>query len=65
MLAGSSGWVSPWHFGINEGPIVAMVENHQTGLVWKLMRRCPPIVAGLMAAGFTEGWLSKKEGASA
>ena len=53
-----NGWVSPWHFGINEGPIVVMIENHQSGLVWRLMRGCPPIVAGLRAAGFTGGWLS-------
>ena len=52
------GWVSPWHFGINEGPIVVMIENHQSGLVWRLTRGCPPIVAGLRAAGFTGGWLS-------
>ena len=54
-----NGWVSPWHFGINEGPIVVMIENHRTGLVWELMRRCPPIIDGLRAAGFTGGWLSQ------
>jgi hypothetical protein len=53
------GWVSPWHFGINLGPIVVMIENHRSGLVWRLTRGCPPIVAGLRAAGFTGGWLSK------
>jgi hypothetical protein len=52
------GWVSPWHFGINEGPIVAMIENYQSGLVWQLMRGCPYVVAGLRAAGFAGGWLS-------
>ena len=52
------GWVSPWHFGINQGPIVVMIENHRSGLVWRLTRGCPPIVAGLRAAGFTGGWLS-------
>jgi hypothetical protein len=51
------GWVSPWHFGINEGPIVVMIENHRSDLVWRLMRGCRPIVAGLTAAGFTGGWL--------
>jgi hypothetical protein len=55
------GWVSPWHFGINEGPIVVMIENHQSGLVWRLTRRCPSIVAGLRAAGFTGGWLSNDD----
>jgi hypothetical protein len=54
-----NGWVSPWHFGINEGPIVVMIDNHRSGLVWRLMRDCPPIVAGLRAAGFTGGWLSR------
>jgi hypothetical protein len=53
-----NGWVSPWHFGINVGPIVVMIDNYQSGLVWRLMRDCPPIVAGLRAAGFTGGWLS-------
>jgi hypothetical protein len=53
-----NGWVSPWHFGINEGPIVAMVENYKSGLIWQLMRECKYIVAGLRAAGFTGGWLS-------
>jgi len=53
-----SGWVSPWHFGINEGPIVVMIENHLSGLVWRLTRGCPSIVAGLRAAGFTGAWLA-------
>ena len=51
------GWVSPWHFGLNEGPTVLMIENHLTGLVWRAMRRCPYIVRGLQRAGFTGGWL--------
>ena len=25
------GWVSPWHFGLNQGPIVVMIENHRLG----------------------------------
>lgn len=53
-----NGWVSPWHFGVNQGPIVTMIENYKSGLVWQLMRGCPYIVAGLQAAGFTGGWLS-------
>jgi len=56
-----NGWVSPWHFGINEGPIIVMIENFRSGLVWRLMRRCPPIVDGLRAAGFTGGWLSSDD----
>ena len=51
------GWVSRYHFGINQGPIVVMIENHRSGLVWDLMRRCPYTVAGLRRAGFRGGWL--------
>lgn len=52
------GWVSPFHFGINEGPTVLMIENHRTGLIWSLMRRCKALKAGLEAAGFEGGWLA-------
>ena len=51
------GWVSPWHFGINQGPIVVMIENYRSGLVWHLMRNCPYLVDGLRRAGYTGGWL--------
>lgn len=51
------GWVSPWHYGINQGPINPMIENYRTGLVWRLMRDCPYVVGGLRRAGFTGGWL--------
>lgn len=51
-------WVSPWHFGINEGPIVLMIENYRTGLLWRLMRECRYIRCGLERAGFSGGWLA-------
>ena len=51
-------WVSPWHFGLNQGPIVLMIENYRSELLWRLMRRCPYIINGLKQAGFTNGWLS-------
>jgi hypothetical protein len=34
-----------------------MIENHRTQLIWRLMRKCPCVVAGLRRAGFTGGWL--------
>ena len=52
-----TGWVSPYHFGINEGPTVLMIENYRSQMVWALMRKCKPLVDGLRAAGFTGGWL--------
>jgi hypothetical protein len=51
------GWVSPWHFGIDQGPIILMIENYRTGLLWRLMQRCAYIVTGLRRAGFRNGWL--------
>jgi hypothetical protein len=33
-------WVTPYHFGIDQGPVVLMVENYRSGLVWDIMRRC-------------------------
>jgi hypothetical protein len=50
-------WVTPYQFGIDQGPVVLMIENYRTGLIWNLMRRCPYVVAGLRRAGFTGGWL--------
>ena len=52
------GWVSPYHFGINEGPTVIMVENYRTDFIWRLTRQCPYIVEGLRRAQFTGGWLA-------
>lgn len=52
------GWVSPYHFGINEGPTVLMIENYRSSLIWSLMKKCEPLVRGLRAAGFTGGWLA-------
>jgi hypothetical protein len=51
------GWVSPDHYGLNEGPIVLMIENYRSGLLWRLMQRCPYLVKGLRRAGFRGGWL--------
>ena len=52
-----SGWVSPYFYGLNLGPILLMVENQRSGMLWKLMRGCQPIIDGLHRAGFSGGWL--------
>jgi hypothetical protein len=51
------GWVDGDYLGIDQGPIIAMIENYRTGLVWKYMRNNLHIVTGLRRAGFTGGWL--------
>lgn len=51
-------WVSPWHFALHQGPIVLMIENYRSGMIWELMRGCAPIRTGLERAGFAGGWLA-------
>ena len=50
-------WVSPWHYGLNQGPIILMTENYRNEFLWQLMRTCPYICTGLRQAGFDGGWL--------
>jgi hypothetical protein len=51
------GWFDTDYLGIDQGPILAMIENHRSGLVWRTMHRNPHLVRGLRRAGFTGGWL--------
>ena len=51
------GWYDTDYLGIDQGPILAMIENHRSGLVWETMKKNPHIIRGLKAAGFTGGWL--------
>lgn len=51
------GWVDGDYLGIDQGPIITMLENWRTELVWETMRRNPHIIRGLRRAGFSGGWL--------
>ena len=53
------GWVDSVQLGIDQGPIVLMIENWRSDFVWKVMRRNPYIRKGLQRAGFTGGWLER------
>jgi hypothetical protein len=55
-----AGWVDNDYLGIDQGPIVVMIENWRTGLVWDVMKKNTYVVAGLKRAGFTGGWLATK-----
>jgi len=50
------GWSDVDYLGIDQGPILAMVENFRTDFVWRVMRTNPQIIRGLQRAGFTGGW---------
>jgi hypothetical protein len=60
--ASSREWISKGYYGLDQGPIVLMIENYRSGFLWRLMRRCPYIIDGLRRAGFAGGWL--RDGAS-
>jgi hypothetical protein len=51
------GWISKGYYGLDQGPIVMMIENYRTGFLWDLMKGCPYVTQGLRRAGFTGGWL--------
>jgi hypothetical protein len=55
---GASGWISRDHFALDQGPVILMIENYRSGLIWQLMQGCPWIVSGLQRAGFSGGWLA-------
>ena len=51
------GWFDNEHLGIDQGPIILMIENYRSEFVWNVMKRSPYIQAGLKKAGFAGGWL--------
>jgi hypothetical protein len=51
------GWVATDYLAIDQGPIVAMIENYRSGLIWTIMKRNPHVRRGLERAGFSGGWL--------
>lgn len=54
------GWVDSAYIGIDQGPILAMIENYRSEFVWRVMRSNPYVRAGLERSGFTGGWLTAK-----
>lgn len=45
-------WFLPRYLAIDQGPIVVMMENYRTGLLWNLFMSCPEIKTGLKKLGF-------------
>jgi hypothetical protein len=55
----SKGWYAKSWLAIDEGPIVVMIENYRSGLLWKLFMSCPEIQTGLNTLGFESPLLKK------
>lgn len=45
-------WYANSHLAIDQGPIIVMMENYRSGLLWKLFMSCPEIRMGLKKLGF-------------
>jgi hypothetical protein len=47
-----AGWYAAEHLAIDQGPIILMIENYRTGLLWRLFMSCDEVQKGLKALGF-------------
>jgi hypothetical protein len=50
-------WFPKRYLAIDQGPIVVMMENYRSGLLWKLFMSCPEVQEGLKKLGFQSPWL--------
>jgi hypothetical protein len=57
----SKNWYAKSHLAIDQGPIIVMIENYRTGLLWKLFMSCPEIKKGLAKLGFESPWLKENK----
>ncbi|HZW39401.1 MAG TPA: glucoamylase family protein [Ignavibacteriaceae bacterium] len=48
----SANWIDKDYIGIDQGPIVVMIENYRTGLIWKYMMKDPVVQKGLEILNF-------------
>jgi hypothetical protein len=46
-------WWAKSHLAIDQGPIIVMIENYRSGLLWRLFMSCPEVQNGLKKLGFT------------
>jgi len=57
----SQNWYADTFLAIDQGPIIVMIENHRTGLLWKLFMAVPEVQAGLRRLGFVSPHLQAAE----
>ncbi|WP_330982294.1 MULTISPECIES: glucoamylase family protein [Enterobacterales] len=48
----SKNWYSDGYLAIDQGPIIGMIENHRSGLLWRYFMSCPEIQQALSLIGF-------------
>lgn len=47
-----TGWFAVEHDPLNKGAMLCSIENHRTGLIWKLFMRNPEVKVAMKKAGF-------------
>ncbi len=50
-------WFASSFLAIDQGPMVVMIENHRSGLLWNLFTSCPEVKTGMLSLGFTAPYL--------
>jgi hypothetical protein len=53
----TKGWYSKNYLAIDQGPIIVMIENYRSGLLWRLFMSCPEVKMGLKKFGLESPWL--------
>lgn len=60
LSVSEEGWFAPDYIGIDQGALLIQLENHDSELIWKILKKNKYIIQGLKKAGFTGGWLTKQ-----
>jgi hypothetical protein len=56
-------WYAKSHLAIDQGPIIVMIENHRTALLWKIFMNIPEIQDGMKTLGFNSSYFTQRLGA--
>lgn len=57
----SQNWYAKSYLAIDQGPVIVMIENYRTGLLWNLFMSCPEIKTGLKKLGFESPHAQKQQ----
>lgn len=49
----NDGWFATSDLAIDEGPIIDMIENYRSGMLWSLFMSCPEVKTGMKNLGFS------------
>lgn len=53
----SDPWFANSFLAIDQGPMIVMIENYRSGLLWNLFTSCPEVKNGMRTLGFTAPYL--------